>query len=410
MGHAREKLFNLYFFVITFVNLAVSAMMQMFNSTIALYVDGLNYGAAVSGTIISIGAVSASVYRFFGGKLCERAGRKQLIVGGIGCFAISSVLLGSFQAMPLIYIFRILQMLGYSMAGTAASVAVIDVLPQSRVGEGLGYYSLATFLPQAAGPTVALVLFQMKGGFFTVMVGAGLMGAIALGVTLSLLDYEKKWQKSLVSLKAGEKSRASDRENENGIWKYIEKKALPAAVTNFFIMFVGTLVTMYLTLYAAQSSIASPGMFFTLSAVAMIAARIMSGRLSDSFGVLAAVLPGTVMVTVSFLLLSVAAQVSWGYYAAGILYGFGTGMTEPALNAQAVKGVCKERVSIASSTFFLPIDIAFMAGSMLWGMLIDNMSFALVFGMAATISGATFIFALCVFSPKEKRIAAKSKY
>ena len=118
MGVQKERLFNIYFFVIAFVNLGSSTMMQMFNSTIALHIDALDYTASVSGTIISIGAVSATVYRFFGGKLCEKNGRRRLILIGLADFAVMSFLIGQVRSLTIIYLLRIFQMFGYSMAST----------------------------------------------------------------------------------------------------------------------------------------------------------------------------------------------------------------------------------------------------------------------------------------------------
>ena len=57
-------------------------------------------------------------------------------------------------------------------------------------------------------------------------------------------------------------------------------------------------------------------------------------------------------------------------------------------------------MSIASSTFFLPMDISFMAGSVLWGVMIDSFSFTVVFITAAALSGIAMILALILFSPK----------
>ena len=263
----NEKLFNKYFFIIALANLGVSTMMQMFNSTIALHLDRQAYPASIAGTMISIGAVSATIYRFFGGKLCERQGRKHLIVAGLGCFAVMSFLMGNTSSLLLLYIIRVMQMLGYSMASTAVSVAVIDVIPRQRVGEGIGYFSLASSISQAFGPSLALALFHMNGGFFTVMTGTALMGMAAMGITAVFLNYERPGHKRAVTgsgaadgKKAlcgnaagvnccGKTAQAYSREHiginfeeptksdnaalgrqpaEAGLWKFIEKKALPA--------------------------------------------------------------------------------------------------------------------------------------------------------------------------------------
>ncbi len=48
---------------------------------------------------------------------------------------------------------------------------------------------------------------------------------------------------------------------------------------------------MFLTLFAKESGIAGAGLFFTISVVFMLAARIISGKISDRYGVLKALLP-----------------------------------------------------------------------------------------------------------------------
>lgn len=111
------------------------------------------------------------------------------MVIGMADFALMSLFMGLTNALPLLYILRVLQMFGYSMASTCASVAVIDVIPQKRVGEGLGYYSLAASAAQAFGPSVALFFYHTEGGFFSVMSGMCFMGAVAVMITLCYLSW-----------------------------------------------------------------------------------------------------------------------------------------------------------------------------------------------------------------------------
>ena len=396
MNQGKEKIFNTYFFVITFINLCVSTIVQMFNSTIALHINQLNYPASISGTIISIGAISATVYRFFGGKLCEKRGRRQLIIIGIACFGIMSFIMGNVRSLLLIYVVRVFQMLGYSMVSTAVSVAVIDVIPVKKVGQGIGYFSLATSVSQAFGPSVALMLYGMQGGFRIVMTGAAMVSMLAVMITVMFLNYEKKIER--VGIKNPDRLDSE----EKGIWRYIEKCALPAAVINFFIVFSNGLITMFLTLYAAKAGIANAGVFFSISVVFMVGARVMSGNLSDRYGVLVALVPGTILLIVAYILLILSAKNHVLFYIAGGFYGLGGGLSSPALNAEAVRGVPKHRVSIASSTFFLPLDIAFVVSSIIWGIMIDSFSFSITFGVAAAFIGMAMFVSLIIFPVKKR--------
>lgn len=403
-GDLKERLFNKYFFTVALVNLGISTMMQMFNSTIALHLDGLKYPASISGTMISIGAVAATIYRFFGGKLCEKRGRRRLIIIGVIDFCITSLIMGAVDVLFWLYVLRILQMFGYSMVSTAVSVAVIDVIPRQRVGEGLGYFSLASSVSQAFGPSAALVLFHMSHGFFSVMAGAAVMGTAALVVTVIFLDYEKVDRRARLPKAPPERSGEAVPvpAAERGLWKFVEKKALPPAIINFFIIFADCLITMYLTLYAAKSGIPDAGLFFTVSVVFMVGARIASGNLSDRFGALPVVVPGVAVIIAGFGLLALSARFHGLYYIAGAFYGLGNGMASPALNAEAVRGVKPHRVSVASSTFYLPLDIAFVAGALVWGVLIDRMPFTMVFFAAALVAAVALVLTLVVYSPARR--------
>ncbi|MCI8722484.1 MAG: MFS transporter [Ruminococcus sp.] len=394
---SEEKIFNCYFFVIAFTNLCVSTIIQMFNSTITLHIDQLDYSASISGTIISIGAIAATVYRFFGGKLCEKRGRRLLIIWGTVCLGVSSFIMGNAASLLLIYFVRIFQMVGYSMVSTAVSVAVIDVIPSGKVGRGIGYFSLATSVSQAFGPSVALMMYEGKGGFGTVMTGVAVISLLSLMIVVIFLDYEKKIGQK--------KENAAEKpvETEKGLWKYIEKHALPAAMINFFIIFSGGLITMYLTLYASKMGIANAGMFFSVSVIFMIGARVLSGNISDNYGVLVALIPGAILLIAAYILLILSAGNSMLFYIAGGFYGLGGGLTSPALNAEAVRGVPKHRVSIASSTFFLPLDIAFVVSSVIWGIVIDSFSFRAAFGIAAGFVGAAMVLGAVIFSVKRQK-------
>lgn len=388
-----EKLFTIPFFVIAFVNLCLSVVTQMFNSTFTLHMRAMSYPAALAGTVISSGAIAATIYRFFGGMLCEKFGRKKLILTGSLIFGVMSLMLGRVSTVPLFFVFRMLQMFGYSMGSTAVSVAIADVLPRKRLGEGLGYFGLATSISTAADPSAALALYDTSGGFAAVMLGALIACLFSFAVTASLLNYEKKWSgEEKADLKAEKKTG-----QYRGIQKYVEVKALPAAGINFFIIFDSCLITMFLMLFAKESGIAGAGLFFTISVVFMLAARIVSGKISDRYGVLRAFLPGVVFLVIAFSFLMMVGSSHYLYYVAGVFYGLGNGMATPALNAEAVRNSPRDRVSVASSTFFLPLDLAFVIGSVVWGILIDRLGFRQVFMIAIGIVATSAAAALLVF-------------
>lgn len=412
MGVEQENLlekskrwyFDRYFILVAIFNLIVSIVVQMFSATISLYIDNLGYLTTVTGTLTSVGAIAAFGFRIFGGKLCDTAGRRKLIVIGMLILGIASLLIGITKIMPLLFVFRILQMIGYAMTTTGISVAVVDIVPADKLSEGIGYYGLAGSIAQALGPSIALALFHSSGAFRLVMSVAGCLCLAVMVLAAMLFHYEKdaRLLNKKLTIEA-QSTKAEISQYEKGIWRFIEKSALPASTINFFLILSSSLIYLYLTLYASRQGIGNAGIFFTISVAATIIARLIAGKVSDRFGTAVAVLPGCILFILGFILLIFSKDLNILYYIAGALYGFAGGMTGPALNAAAVKKASSDRKGVASSTFLLPLDIAIMLSSILWGALIDTVSFGVTFFIAAVISVIAMLLTIWIYIIKRSK-------
>ena len=400
MARKKRYVFCGSFFIIIILNLFTSTMVQMFNATIALHIEVMGYTTFISGTLISIGAVTATAYRFFGGWICEIKGRRQLIIFGTICFGTMSFLMGRIKLLPLLYVVRLVQMFGYAMVATTLSVAAVDSVPQDRMGQGLGIFGLATSAAQAFGPSIALALYGMKAGFPMVMNGAAMIGAISFIIAAMFGSLGQAVEQP----ETGTRNSAAKKE---GIWKYVEERALPAAIINFFLVFSNAAITMFLTLYASREGIGSAGLFFTISVVCILLTRLIAGNISDKYGVLVALAPGIILLIVCYLLLIWSRQSHILYYLAGVFFGLGNGLATPALNAEAIRMAPKDRTSVASSTFYLPLDLAYLIGSVLWGIVIERIDFLGVFVVAAGLIAAALVMSLFAFARNGKVIRCR---
>lgn len=385
------------------LNFCLSTMMFMFNATITLRIDELNYNPSASGALIAVGAVAATIYSFFGGRIADQLGRKRLIAAGLLLFGLMTGAMGFAKSLIPLFPLRIVQMAGYSIATTTMSIAVVDIVPNQRIGEGVGYSSLAQSAAQAVGPGFALALYSFQNGFQLVTGTVTLIGAVGAVLSITILNYEK------ANGRKGENTSPKDQRNRNnrqdssakGIWKFIEPKALPASFVNLLLMLGGSVITIYLTLFTSKTGIKNPGMFFTLNVIFLVSARVFFGKLSDKRGTLAAVIPGILAQVISYAFLIASQKTEVLFFVAAVFNGFGVGIATPAVNAGAVRGVPDRRKSVASATFFLFINIAFVAGPIIWGKLIEGVGFTAVFEIAITM----FILALVlsVFLLREKK-------
>lgn len=58
-----------------------------------------------------------------------------------------------------------LQGIAVGIAGTATGTIIAQILPNTRKGEGIGYYSLSAILATAIGPFIGILLLKAENGF-----------------------------------------------------------------------------------------------------------------------------------------------------------------------------------------------------------------------------------------------------
>lgn len=397
-AEGKREIITSDFLVVFFLGLFAGTMMQMINATLTLHIAELGHSTKISGILISAGSLASTIYRFFGGRLCESFGRRKMIIAGMLLYIPSILLLGRITVISIIFILMIFLMLGTAMASTALSIAVVDILPTKHVGEGIGYYSLSASLAQAFGPSIALWVYYSHSGFKSVSIVIALIAVISMIVAWSMLRYEKAGN-GYYSVNRKEKK---INHSQNGLWGFIEAKALPAASINFIVLLAGCITGMFLTLYADSIGIVNAGLFFTISVVIMVVARVVSGTISDRYGALAVVLPGCIAMAACFFCLLLSQSFSYLYYVAGALNGVGLGLITPALNAEAVRNVPQERKSIASSTFYVPTDLAYVIGAILWGNVIARSGYKVLFIAASGLECAALIIAILVLRNKHE--------
>ena len=79
----------------------------------------------------------------------------------------------------------------------------------------------------------------------------------------------------------------------------------------------------------------------------------------------------------------------WVFITAGVLYGYGYGATQPALNSLAIQLCPADRVGSANATFFSAMDSGFFIGALLWGMISQQIGYEYIYiGSAVSAAAA----------------------
>ena len=123
-------------------------------------------GNSTIGIILSCYTVAALCIRPFSGYFLDSFARKPLylIILYTTMFA-GYIIAGS---LTLFIMFRIIQGVSFGMVTVGGNTVVIDIMPSSRRGEGLGYYGLSNNIAMAVGPMSGLFLHDAGMSFLAI--------------------------------------------------------------------------------------------------------------------------------------------------------------------------------------------------------------------------------------------------
>ena len=112
----------------------------------------------IIGIVLSCYTVSALLIRPFSGYLLDAFARKPLYL--LAYFVFTSIFAGYIIGGTLTFfiLLRIVHGFAFGTVTVGGNTVVVDIMPASRRGEGLGYYGLANNTAMSIGPMVGLFL------------------------------------------------------------------------------------------------------------------------------------------------------------------------------------------------------------------------------------------------------------
>ena len=339
-----------------------------------------NAGNSTIGIILSCYTVAALCIRPFSGYFLDSFARKPLYL--LAYFIFMTMFAGYIIAgsLTLFILFRIIHGVSFGMVTVGGNTVVIDIMPSSRRGEGLGYYGLSNNIAMAVGPMSGLFLHD-AGMSYTTIFCCSLGSCIAGFICASLVKtpYKPPVRREPVSLD-----------------RFILLKGIPAGVSLLLLSIPYGMTTNYVAMYAKEIGIhATTGFFFTFMAVGMAISRIFSGRIVDRGKITQVISAGLYIVVFSFFLLSACVYIiEWNsmacnivFFAVALLLGIGFGIMFPAYNTLFVNLAPNSQRGTATSTYLTSWDVGIGIGMLTGGYIAEVSTFdkAYLFGACLTI-------------------------
>lgn len=337
-------------------------------------------GNSTIGIILSCYTVAALCIRPFSGYFLDSFARKPLYL--MAYFIFMTMFAGYTIAgsLTLFIMFRIIQGVSFGMVTVGGNTVVIDIMPSSRRGEGLGYYGLSNNIAMAVGPMSGLFLHD-AGMSFTTIFCCSLGSCMAGFVCASLVKtpYKPPVRREPISLD-----------------RFILLKGIPAGISLLLLSIPYGMTTNYVAMYAKQIGInATTGFFFTFMAIGMAISRIFSGKIVDRGKITQVISAGLYLVVFSFFLLSACVYlISWNnmvctivFFSVALFLGVGFGIMFPAYNTLFVNLAPNSQRGTATSTYLTSWDVGIGIGMLTGGYIAEVSTFdkAYLFGACLTI-------------------------
>ncbi|MGE7906869.1 MFS transporter [Peribacillus sp. NPDC094092] len=381
-----DKIWTRDFIMICLANMCIFMGFQMTMPTLPLFVEQLGGDDRLVGAVLGIFTFSALLVRPIAGRLLETKGRRIVFSAGLAIFALSVGSFGFMGSIGLLFMMRIVQGVGWGFSSTASGTIASDIIPAKRRGEGMGYYGLSGNLALAFGPSLGLFLVTVIP-FQELFLICSLLGLFAI-IAASLIRYQKVESDPSAAVRAKR-------------FDVYEKSALQPSLLIFFISVTFGGIATFLPLYTAEKGVDGIQWYFLVYAMALMVTRLFAGRLYDRRGHRAIFVPSTLLIMVGMLLLAWMPSEAVLYIAA-VLYGFGFGSVQPALQAWSIEKTPPNRKAMANATYFSFFDLGVGIGAIVFGQIGFLFGYRSIYITAAASIFISMIVYLCIIRSEDK--------
>ena len=398
-GPVRDRLWTRNYIFMCIANFMMAFSFFLLVPTLPFYLKE-RFGASQSlvGVILSCYTVAVLSVRPFAGFVADMFPRKRVYI--IAMLMFVSAFFGYFTIATTLALFiglRVYHGLAFGALTTTGNTLVIDIMPSSRRGEGLGYFGVMNNTAMAIGPMVGLFISE-TGDF------RALFWCAACAATTALFFG------SLVH--APRRAPAPQPNSTLSVDRFFMVEGIPACLSLFLLAIPYGMTTCYMALYASEVGIASnSGLFFTVMAAGLIVSRLSSGKRVDRGYVTQTIRSGIAIAVFGILgegVLGAVCERSIAagyavYYLSALLIGYGFGTMFPAFNTLFINLAPNNRRATANATYLTGWDVGIGCGMLLGGYISEQMGFSAIYLTGMVLSVGSFLLFTIYVTPHFQR-------
>ena len=397
MSDKKHPLWTKNFILVSSINFQLVLTFYLLVIVIVGYaVAELNATTAQAGLISGLFIIGTLIGRFLIGKFLAKFGQKATLVFGLTGFLIFSAFYFIRLDIPMLLAVRFMHGFMMGVASTVLGTIIAQILPSSRRGEGIGYYSMSSTLGTAIGPFLAIWMMQHLNYSVIFSVSSCIATSclvIALLInTPNIVTSDKNIERTTL-------------EKRNWVSQFIELKALPISIIMLLASICYSGVLSFINFYAKEIDLVpAASFFFLMYAIAILISRPFTGPLMDRKGESIIMYPAFIIMTIGLILLSQTHN-SWMLLLSAGLLGLGYGNIQSVCQTVAVKSTSIERMGFATSTFFIFLDAGLGFGPYFIGIALSSISYSELYLYSGFAAFICIGFYYILHGKKSQRIA-----
>lgn len=390
---SESKLWTKEFIITSMINFFSTSIFYLLVVIIGVYAkEAYNASTSQAGLATGIFIIGSLIGRLFIGRSIESIGNKRTLFIGTLLFTLSGMLYFVDINIYFFLLVRLIHGVTMGIVGTATGTIVALILPHSRKGEGIGYYSMSSTLATAIGPFIGILLSEhvSYNAVFGLCVLLGLISFITTFI-IKVPELTNKTEKTAKGFKLSD---------------FIEPKAMPISFVMLILALCYSGVLSYINSYAREIDLVEAASFFFLVySIAILFSRPFTGRLLDVKGANYVMYPAFIIFPIGLIILSMANN-SFTLLLAGVLIGLGYGNMQSCTQAIAIKVTPIHRMGLATSTFFIFLDGGLGFGPYLLGLIVPLTTFSTLYFTLAFVVLFSILIYFLLHGRKEKQSLA----
>ncbi|WEK53744.1 MAG: MFS transporter [Candidatus Cohnella colombiensis] len=383
MSKRKGKLWTNQYLIIIILSLVMFSSFYMITAGFPIFVSTISDNPAIAGIMTTTLMLASLITRFFASVIIQKVNMKLLLIISLFYFLGTIGLTFINNSIGFLIFIRALQGIGFCMLTNLVFTISSNIVPKSRLGEGIVFFAMSTSVGTTIGPLIA-ISYLAKYSFRSMMI-----------LTLGLMTFSFVCSFFTKNNTVNTEKESPQATKKEPFYKYMYDKRvlLPCILVAFNYMAIAGIVN-FMGAFGKEISVGGRiSQFFIAQGIAMVLIRAFSGKIFDKFGHRILIIPAAISGAGGLILLGYSTRMGM-VLVSGVLFGVAFAIIHPIIQAWALTLVPPEKKATANSMLLIFIDFGLAIGSVGLGFLVKSVGYGMTFSYSAAFMIAILILYL----------------